>query len=340
MRASISGSGILVTGGAGFIGSHLVERLYAEGAREVVIIDNLFLGNMQNLTAAQAQGAVLYRDDAEFMTSLEMILDKHSVDIVFNCATKALGHSFDNPANTFMVNPQVTINLLELQRRGRFSTLVQFSTSEVYGTALYEPMDEAHPIHPTTPYAAGKAAADIAVKSYVEMFALDCITVRPFNNYGPRQNSTGPMAAVIPRTVQRLLAGEAPVILGDGLQSRDFIHVNDTVDAVVKVYPVLASGESVNICTDGQVTINDVIEGIRAHIGNATAIDYQERRPCDVECHYGSNKKLSALIDFQTTPFEAGLKSTVDWYVTQLSSGLRLSNQRSDGIQTSIPGFP
>ena len=87
MRASISGSGILVTGGAGFIGSHLVERLYAEGAREVVIIDNLFLGNMQNLTAAQAQGAVLYRDDAEFMTSLEMILDKHSVDIVFNCAT-------------------------------------------------------------------------------------------------------------------------------------------------------------------------------------------------------------------------------------------------------------
>lgn len=319
MRPRISGSTILVTGGAGFVGSHLVDRLYAEGARQVVVIDNLFLGDPQNLVEAEAQGAQLYRDDAEFMTSLEMIFQTHPVDIVFNCATKALVHSFVNPANAFMVNPQVTVNLLELQRRGRFASLVHFSTSEVYGTAVYEPMDEMHPLHPTTPYAAGKAAADMAVQSYVEMFDLDCIVVRPFNNYGPRQNYRGPLAAVIPRTIQRLLANEAPVILGDGLQSRDFIHVADTVDAVVKVYDKLPTGESVNICTDGQVTIGEVIERVCATVGNAQAIEYQARRQCDVACHHGSNKKLAGLIDFQVTPFDHGLTSTVEWYLAELT---------------------
>jgi len=317
VRPEIAGSAILVTGGAGFIGSHLVDQLYAAGARQVIVIDSLFLGDPQNLADAEGHGGLLYRDDAESMRSLEMILDAHPVDIVFNCATKALGHSFVNPANAFMVNPQVTINLLELQRRGRFTTLVHFSTSEVYGTALYEPMDEDHPIHPTTPYAAGKAAADMAVQSYVQMFDLDCIIVRPFNNYGPRQNSRGPLAAVIPRTIQRLLADEPPVILGDGLQSRDFIHVADTVDAVVKVYAKLPAGESVNICTDGQATIREVIEGVCAAVGLAPVIEYQDRRHCDVACHYGSNRKLADLIDFQVTPFDVGLKSTVDWYLAE-----------------------
>lgn len=308
-----------MTGGAGFIGSHLVDRLYAAGSRQVIVIDNLFLGDPQNLADAEGHGALLFREDAESMRSLEMIFDAHPVEIVFNCATKALGHSFVNPANAFMVNPQVTVNLLELQRRGRFASLVHFSTSEVYGTAVYEPMDEDHPLHPTTPYAAGKAAADMAVQSYVQMFGLDCITVRPFNNYGPRQNYRGPLAAVIPRTIQRLLANEAPVIMGDGLQSRDFIHVADTVDAVLKVYGKLPAGESVNICTDGQITIREVLEQVCATVGGAREIEYQPRRDCDVECHYGSNKKLAGLIEFHVTPFEAGLKSTVEWYLAELT---------------------
>jgi len=309
-----------VTGGAGFVGSHLVDQLYAAKARQVIVIDNLFLGEVRNLADAEHHGVLLYRDDAEFMTSLEMVMDAHPVDIVFNCATKALGHSFLNPANAYMVNPQITINLLELQRRGRFSTLVHFSTSEVYGSALYKPMDEDHPRHPTTPYAAGKAAADMAVQSYVQMFDLDCVIVRPFNNYGPRQNSRGELAAVIPQTIRRLLADEAPVIFGDGLQSRDFIHVADTVDAVLKVYEKLPTGESVNICSDRQVTIREVIEGVSRCVGKASTIEYQDRRSCDVECHNGSNEKLVSLVDFQMTPFDVGLRSTVEWYLAELNS--------------------
>ena len=159
-RPQILGSGILVTGGAGFIGSHLVDRLLKEGAREVVVIDNLFTGDESNLESALKTGrAVLYRDDAELSTSMEYIFATHQIDLVFNCATKALNYSFLNPANAFSTNVNVVLNLLELQRRGLFKTLCHFSTSEVYGTAVYEPMDEAHPKNPTTTYAAGKAAA-------------------------------------------------------------------------------------------------------------------------------------------------------------------------------------
>ncbi|MBL8121030.1 MAG: NAD-dependent epimerase/dehydratase family protein, partial [Anaerolineae bacterium] len=140
--------------------------------------------------------------------------------------------------NAFATNATGVLNLLELQRAGRFKTLCHFSTSEVYGTAVYEPMDEQHPRNPTTTYAAGKAAADMAVESYVRMFDVDAFIVRPFNNYGPRQNHKGMLAGIIPLTAWRLLNGIAPEIHGTGQQSRDFIYVSDTVDAVVKLYDV------------------------------------------------------------------------------------------------------
>ena len=206
IRGSLAGKTILVTGGAGFVGSHLVDSLLVEGAAFVAVIDNLFTGSKKNLSAALATGKVaLYRDDAELSTSLDYIFANHSIDVVFNCATKALNYSFLNPANAFDTNVRVALNLLELQRRGAFKTLCHFSTSEVYGSAIYEPMDEAHPRNPTTTYAAGKAAADLAVESYQRMFGVDVFIVRPFNNYGPRQNHKGILAGAIPLTAMRLL---------------------------------------------------------------------------------------------------------------------------------------
>lgn len=318
-QRELSGKTVLVTGGAGFIGSHLVDRLLAEGAAHVAVIDNLFLGSEDNLAEALATGKVsLYKDDAEFVTSLDYIFQRHPIDVVFNCATKALNYSFMNPVNAFGTNVTVVLNLLELQRRGTFKTLCHFSTSEVYGSAVYEPMDEKHPRNPTTTYAAGKAAADLAVESFVHMFGLDAFIVRPFNNYGPRQNHKGLLAGVIPITAWRILNNGTPEIHGDGRQSRDFIHVRDTVDAVVKLFRVLPAGESVNISTDNQVTIGDLVPRIAAILGYQGEILRKPARQADVLCHNASNQKVHSLIDYSLTNFDTGLRETLDWYLQRL----------------------
>jgi UDP-glucose 4-epimerase len=321
-RPRISGSTVLVTGGAGFIGSHLVDRLLREGAREVVVIDNLFTGDEDNLESALKTGrAILYRDDAEFATSLEYIFTRHQIDVVFNCATKALNYSFVNPANAFLTNVSVVLNLLELQRRGLFKTLCHFSTSEVYGSAVYEPMDEMHPKNPTTTYAAGKAAADHAVESYVRMFDLDAYIVRPFNNYGPRQNYKGYLAGIIPITAWRILNGITPELHGEGLQSRDFIYVYDTVDAVVKLHGVLPAGESVNISTDNQVSIRDLLHRICDGMEYGGEIARKPERGSDVLCHNASNEKIRKMIDYSLTPFDQGLRETLAWYRQAIRGG-------------------
>lgn len=313
-RPEISDANILITGGAGFIGSHLADAVLAHGAKSVVILDNLFLGNEMNLAHAITKGAAFYREDAEFASSMRYVFERHSIDIVFNCATKALNYSFVNPENAFTTNVAVIANLLELQRAGQFKTLCHFSTSEVYGTAVYEPMDEKHPIHPTTTYAAGKAAADLMLESYVRMFGLDAFIVRPFNNYGPRQNHQGYLAGVIPITLKRIFSGEKPEIHGSGKQSRDFILVTDTVNAILDVYPKLDAGDSVNISTDGQVSVEGLIAKLVELSGYSGEILRKPERGSDVMCHIASNAKLMSLIDFKPTPFAVGIQSTFEWY--------------------------
>ena len=316
---TIENNTILVTGGAGFIGSHLVDRLLEEEAKQVIVIDNMFLGNEDNLKNATKKGVILYKDDCEIYTSLEYIFNNHNIDIVFNCATKPINYTFLNPSNGFHCNTNIIINLLELQRKKKFKTLVHFSTSEVFGTAVYEPMDENHPLNPITTYAAGKVGADKALEAWVDSFNLDAFIVRPFNNYGPRQNYKPPLAAVIPVTIFNIINQNPPEIWGDGSQSRDFIYVYDTIDAIIKVYDKLKPKESVNISTDGQITIKEVIKNI-CHIMNYNPhyIIHKEKRQSDVKCHNASNKKIKSLINYQLTPFTNGLKNTINWYLKNI----------------------
>ncbi len=313
-RVEIKGSVILVTGGAGFIGSHLVDRLLTEKAKEIIVVDNMFLGSESNLKNAINNGVVLYKDDIEITSSLDYIFEMHDIDIVFNCATKALNYSFVNPKNAFNTNVNGILNILEHQRRGNFKTLVHFSTSEVYGTAVYEPMDENHPIKPTTAYAAGKAAADTALHSWANMFDLDAFIVRPFNNYGPRQNHKGYLAGIIPITAFRILNDMAPEIHGTGLQSRDFIYVLDTVDAIIKPYPLMQKSDSVNISTEGQISMKNVIGNIVNIMNYKGKVLNKPARGADVECHNASNKKIKSMINYQLTSFDQGLAHTVAWY--------------------------
>lgn len=313
MRPPLKEQAVLITGGAGFIGSHLADALLRDGVRQVVIIDSMFLGSEDNLEGAAAKGAVLYRDDAEIATSLEYIIDTHSITTVFNCATKALNYSFLNPANAFDTNTHVVLNLLELQRKGKVKTMCHLSSSEVYGTALYEPMDELHPRNPTTTYAAGKAAADLAVESYVRMFKLDAFIVRPFNNYGPRQNFRGDLAGVIPITVSRIHNDQPPQLHGDGRQKRDFVFVHDTVGAILKLYDKLPPGQAINISADNCVSIGDLIGTIARLMNYRGKIVKQPARPSDVYCHNASNARLKSIIEFRPTAFDEALRETIAW---------------------------
>jgi UDP-glucose 4-epimerase len=318
VRKSIKGANILVVGGAGFIGSHLSDQLLDAGAKQVVVLDNMFLGKRENLESALRRGAILIEEDAENNALLAQLLATHNIEIVFNLATKALNYSFVNPLDAYQTNVTVLGNLLELQRAERFSTLCHFSSSEVYGTALYEPMDEKHPYDPTTTYAAGKAAADVMLKSWVRMFALDAFIVRPFNNYGPRQNWEPPLAAIIPLTIKRILDGTAPEIHGSGEQSRDFIYVEDTVWAVLRLYEKMAPGMDVNISADGNISMRELVEKICAIMRYDGEIAYKPRRGADVDCHISTNALMQSLIDFTPRGFDAGLAETVAWYIQRL----------------------
>lgn len=313
-RESYVGKTILVTGGAGFIGSHLVDRLIDDGVKKVIIVDNLFLGSEDNIESSLSKGAIFYNEDIEHKESIEYIFENHNIDIVFNLATKALNYSFINPSNAFSTNVTGVLNLLELQRKGRFKSLCHFSTSEVYGTAEYEPMDEKHPKAPTTTYAAGKAAADMAVESYVNMFNLDAFIVRPFNNYGPRQNYKGILAGIIPVTAWRICNNIPPEIHGKGNQSRDFIYVLDTVDAVVKLFTVMPQGESVNISTDNCISVKTLLNKIINYYGYSGEVLEKEARGADVMTHNASNAKVNQLITYNLTPFDEGLVATLDWF--------------------------
>lgn len=314
MRRHIEGSHVLVTGGAGFIGSHLVDGLIDAGAAEVVAMDNMFLGKRNNLEQAITRGAILYEQDAENLENLNSIIEKHEIEIVFNLATKALNYSFIEPLDAFVTNVTVLGNLLELQRNEKFETLCHYSSSEVYGTAIYEPMDEKHPYNPTTTYAGGKAAADIMLKTWVNMFDLDAFIIRPFNNYGPRQNWEPPLAGIIPLTVKRILSNESPELHGTGEQSRDFIFVNDTINATLELFNIIEPGKEVNVSARGTITMKELVEKIAEQMQFEGKIVYKKRRGADVDCHNATNAYCKSLIDLQIRDIDEGLSETIAWY--------------------------
>lgn len=315
--SSIQNKNVLVTGGAGFIGSHLCDGLLAKGAAKVVCVDNFFLGKMENIEKALTHdNFVLYRDDARNFGVLQAIMEKEDIEVVFNMATIALNYSFFNPFDAYMVNVEIANTLLELLKVGTYKTLIHTSSSEAYGTAQYSPMDENHPTDPTTPYAAGKAAADLMVHSFYKVLGLDISIVRPFNNYGPRQNAEGALAAIIPATARRIKEGGMPMVEGDGEQTRDFIYVTDTVRGLIAAYEKEESrGKIINLGSGKDISINSLLRGICDYMNYTGEWEHRPARTSDVRNLCADSKRAKNLLEFEPEiDFTEGIKLTLDWY--------------------------
>ena len=317
--ASLKNKSIMVTGGAGFIGSHVVDQLVKEEPENIIVATNLFLGKIENLTEAKNKfpNLKIIKQDMSDLDGVEYALNENPVDVVFNLAVVPLPTSHVRPKWTYLQNVLITAHLLELSRKNAFKTLIQFSSSEVYGTAKYIPMDESHPIDPTTPYAASKAATDQMTISYHRTFGLDMSIVRPFNTYGPRQNAKGGFLALIPLTMSRILKNEDLVINGDGNQTRDWIYVEDTARGAVEVAKHDSTrGKIINIGSGKEVTINEIVRLIVEHTNYQKPIVYKEARAADVRRHYADISLAKKLINFKPQySIDKGVRKTVDWYL-------------------------
>lgn len=317
----------LVTGGAGFIGSWVVDKIALHKPEKIVVVDNFFLGKMENLDEAKKSvGSILkiHNCDATKQEALKNIMMKEGqVDVVFNLAVEPLFVSFVDPVSVFSTSVRIATNLLELQRNGLFRTLIHFSSSEAYGSAQCVPMDEKHPLKPTTPYGAGKAAADHLVISYSMSYGNDIAIIRPFNNFGPRQNEKT-YAGVVPTTIRKILDGEPPVIFGDGNQTRDFTYVEDTAEAAVKICETKETrGKVINIGRGKETSINELIHAIAKIMSYDGEIVYDKPRAADVRRHLADVTLAKKLIGFRpTVSLEEGLHRTVAWYVDN-SRGLK-----------------
>lgn len=312
---------VLITGGAGFIGSHLADRVLREQPARVVVVDNFFLGRDENLVPAQRAfpDLKIYRLDASDFTSMLQVVTTDRIDVVFNLAVIPLPTSLHYPMWTVEVNTRIATVFCELARGGYIQTLIHMSSSEAYGSALYSSMDEAHPLQPITPYAASKAAGDQVVLSYGQTFGIDMAIARPFNNFGPRQNA-GSYAGLIPIIVHRVLRKQPIEIFGDGLQTRDYIFVRHTVEALMHIYrSPRTRGRVVNVATGHEITVNDLAQRL---IQVMEVPDYPlihtSDRPGDVRRHCGDVHLLRELTGFEPQPISAeDLRETVEWYLAR-----------------------
>jgi len=315
---------ILVTGGAGFIGSHLVDALIQEQPGNLIVIDNLFLGKKENLDSAfdQCPSLTFIEQDASEYEAMQSIIRKYKIDVTFNLAVIPLPTSLERPKWTVDQNIAITTTLCNLAKEQEFKTLIHFSSSEAYGSAINVPMSEEHLLSPTTPYAASKAADDHVVLSFCETFNIDASILRPFNNYGPRQNDKA-YAGIIPIVINNVAKGEPIEIFGDGDQTRDFLYVTDTAYAAVAMYKfVQTRGQVTNVASGQEISVNSLVKTLLKILkAENHPVVHTDPRPGDVRRHCADIKKAQNLLNFNPkTNINDGLRATVNWYLQKVAS--------------------
>lgn len=306
----------LVIGGAGFIGSHLVDQLISVGASEIVVVDNFSLGTMFNLEQALEKfpSLEIIIQDATDIDRLKLILSGRHFDNCFNLGVVPLPASLVNPSRTAQINFDLAVCGVEMVRGDFAERLIHFSSSEVYGTASYVPMDEKHPANISTPYAASKYAGDMFILSMVKTFGLPAFIVRPFNNIGPRQNARN-FAGIIPKMFRAAMTNATFEVFGSGKQTRDFIAVEDTARIVSELQFVdLEFGEIVNIGSGVETSIDELIS-IAKQTFKTLKTRSSDSRLADVQQHVADSNKLKLYlpaVSFKSVVSQ--VEHTFEWY--------------------------
>ena len=309
---------ITITGGAGFIGSHLVERVLELGA-EVTVLDNLSTGNLGNL------GKML--DDIEFIEGdiRDMETVRRAVrgaDTVFHeAALGSVPRSIEDPITSNDVNVGGTLNVLVAARDADVRRVVFASSSSVYGDTPTLPKQEDMSPAPNSPYGVTKLAAEKYCRAFTRVYGMGTVSLRYFNVFGPRQDPESQYAAVIPRFTTRLLEGRSPEIFGDGEQSRDFTYVANVVDAnLLAMNTTTGVGDAFNIAASAPITLNELATRLKRLTRADVDVTYSDPRPGDIRHSFADISAASSELGYKTgVELEEGLNKTVAWYAAELS---------------------
>jgi nucleoside-diphosphate-sugar epimerase len=302
----------LVTGGAGFIGSHLAEALVRRGHR-VRVADSLITGKRDNLA---------HLPDVEFLEGdlADLEVARRAVEgceyVLHQAAIPSVPRSVKDPITSNRANVDATLNTLVASRDAGVRRLVFAASSSAYGDTPTLPKHEEMPTNPLSPYALQKVIGEQYLQMFTRLYGLETVSIRYFNVFGPRQDPSSPYSGVISVFATALLDNRAPTIYGDGEQTRDFTYVANVVDGVLRACEApRASGEIVNVATGGRISLNQLFEEMRKVTGGDVGPVYADSRAGDVRDSQADITKARELLGYEPTiSFEDGLRHTIDWY--------------------------
>jgi nucleoside-diphosphate-sugar epimerase len=309
----------LVTGGAGFIGSHLAEELVRRGHR-VRVVDNLITGKRRNLA---------HLPDVEFMEGdlAEPGVAERAVAgmdyVLHQAAIPSVPRSVNDPITSNRANITTVLNVLVAARDAGVKRLVYAASSSAYGNAAALPKREDMPTHPLSPYALQKLVGEQYCQMFTALYGFETVATRYFNVFGPRQDPGSPYSGVISLFSSALLEGRQPVIYGDGEQTRDFTYVANAVDGVLRACEApRAAGEVINVATGGRISLNELLRVMNQLLGTRLYALYKDPRAGDVRDSQADISKAQSLLGFTpTVGLEEGLRRTLDWCRTESPAG-------------------